>query len=86
MVHTTTHAEMSHHSTKFASLVALELFVKQFKEKPPTEIVGKVHTSGGRSGDGQALPVETQQHIEEKWAEIVTAKLGFKSLKEMRTA
>ena len=77
MVHITTHAEMSCHSTKFASLAALKLHV-------PTEIVGKVHVY--RSGDGQPLPVETERHIEEKWAEIVTAKLGFKSLKEMRAA
>ena len=86
VVHTTTHAEMSHHSTKFASLAAIEFHVKKFGEKPPTEIVSKVRTSGGRSGDGQALPVEMQQYIEEKWTEIVTAKLGFKSLKEMRAA
>ena len=86
VVHTTTHAEMSRHSTKFASLAAIEFHAKKFGEKPPTEIVSKVRTSGGRSGDGQALPVETQQYIEEKWTEIVTAKLGFKSLKEMRAA
>ena len=86
VVHSTTHAEMSRHSNKFTPLAIIESRVKKFGEKPLSEIIGKVRTNGGRSGDGQALPVEVQQYIEEKWAEIVTAKLGFKTLKEMRAA
>ena len=86
VVHTTTHAEMSRHSNKFTPFAIIESRVKILGEKPPSEIVGKVRTNGGRSGDGRALPAEMQQYIEEKWAEIVTAKLGFKSLKEMRAA
>ena len=86
VVHTTTHAEMARHSHKFAAPFLFAKFVKELGEQPPAEIVGKVRCDGGRSGDGKALPVEVQQYLEEKWTEVVTAKLGFKTLKEMRDA
>ena len=41
---------------------------------------------GEKSGDGQKLPPEVRQYIKEKWQEIVTAKLGFQNLREMREA
>ena len=58
-------------------------------EKMPSEreLIGRVRKDGGKSGEGkQKLPVEVQQRIDQTWQEIVTAKLGFKDLKEMREA
>ena len=49
-------------------------------------ITGRVRKDGGKSGDGQKLPPEVRQYIKEKWQEIVTEKLGFQNLKEMREA
>ena len=86
VVHTTTHREMARHSHKFSSPFVLAKHLKDFGERPPAEIVGKVRRDGGRSGDGKKLPVEVQRYLEEKWTEVVTAKLGFKTLKEMRDA
>ena len=86
VVHTTTHAEMARHSHKFAAPFVLAKHLKDFGERPPAEIVGKVRRDGGRSGDGKKLPVEVQRYLEEKWTEVVTAKLDFKTLKEMRDA
>ena len=86
VVHTTTHAEMSRHHSKFDSRNQAVLFAKKIGEEPPAEFAGRVRKGGGRSGDGQALPPEVQQYIEEQWQEIVTAKLGFRNLKEMREA
>ena len=86
VVHTTTHTEMARHSHKFSSPVLLARHLKELGERPPVEIVGKVRCDGGRSGDGKELPVEVQQYFEEKWTEVVTAKLGYKTLKDMRDA
>ena len=86
VVHTTTHSEMARHHSKFASRSVATMFAKMFGEEPPTDLSGRVRRDGGKSGDGKALPPEVQQQIEEKWKEIVTAKLGFKNLKEMRDA
>ena len=86
VVRTTTHAEMACHSDKFASAAIAAMHLEQLKERPPDKIVGKVRRDGGRSGDGKGLPDEVQRYLEEKWSEVVTAKLGFKDLKEMREA
>ena len=86
VVHTTTHAEMVRHHTKFDTHRGAIMLAKQFGEEPPTEFTGRVRKDGGKSGDGEKLPPEVKQYINEKWQEIVAAKLGFQSLKEMREA
>ena len=86
VVHTTTHAEMVRHHSKFDTHRATITYAKWFGEEPPTEFSGRVRKDGGKSGDGQKLPPEVKQYIKEKWQEIVTAKLGFQNLKEMREA
>ena len=86
VVHTTTHSEMVRHHSKFASRTLSAMFAKMFEEEPPTNLSGRVRRGGGKSGDGKALPPEVQQKIEEKWKDIVTVKLGFQNLKEMRDA
>ena len=86
VVRTTSHAEMARHSDKFASPAIAAMHLKQLKERPPDTIVGKVRRDGGRSGDGKGLPDEVQRYLEDKWNEVVTAKLGFKDLKEMQEA
>ena len=86
VIHTTTHAEMARHHSKFATLSVAVTFAKLFGEEPPTEVVGRVRKDGGRSGDGKVLPSDVQRYVEEKWREIVAAKLGFQNVKEMRDA
>ena len=86
VVHTTTHAEMVRHHSKFDAHNVTTKIAKMFGEEPPSEFSGKVRKDGGQSGDGQKLPPEVRQYIKEKWQEIVTAKLGFQNLKEMRDA
>ena len=54
---------------------------------PESEFVGRVRKDGGKSGEGkQKLPIEIQQRIDQMWQEIVTSKLGFQNLQEMREA
>jgi prolyl-tRNA editing enzyme YbaK/EbsC (Cys-tRNA(Pro) deacylase) len=86
VVHTTSHTEMSRIASKFdARKIALTLSEKIGEE--PGEIVGRVRKNGGKSGEGkQKLPVEVQERIDQMWKEIVTSKLGFQNLKEMRQA
>ena len=86
VVHTTTHAEMVRHHSKFDTHNLAIMTAKKVGEEPPTEFSGRVRKDGGKSGDGQKLPPEVRQYIKEKWQEIVTAKLGFQNLKEMREA
>ena len=86
VVHTTTHAEMVRHHSKFDTHNLAITLAKKFGEELPTEFSGRVRKDGGISGDGQKLPPEVRQYIKEKWQEIVTAKLGFHNLKEMREA
>ena len=89
VVHTTTHAEMVRHHSKFSSRRHTIMVAKKIGEEPPSqsEFVGRVRKDGGKSGEGkQKLPVEVQQRIDQMWQEIVTSKLGFKNLQEMREA
>ena len=86
VVHTTTHAEMVRHHSKFDTRNSSIMLAKKFGEKPPTEFSGRVRKDGGKSGDGQNLPPEVRQYIKKKWQEIITAKLGFQNLQEMREA
>lgn len=87
VVHTTSHAEMVRHHSKFSSRRHTIMVAKKLGEEPPSEseFVGRVRKSGGRSGEGQEqLPPEVQQRIDQLWKETVTAKLGFENLEAMR--
>ena len=89
VVHTTSHAEMFKHSSKFDDC-AYSKSAELFGEKHQTEngkYVGRVRKDGGKSGEGkEQLPVDIQLRIDQLWQEIVTTKLGFKDLDEMREA
>ena len=87
VVHTTSHAEMSRHSSKFDVRKYFLMVTEKIGEEPlpESECVGRVRKDGGKSGQGkEKLPVEVQQRIDQMWQEIVTSKLGFQDLKEMR--
>ena len=89
VVHTTTHTEMVRHHSKFSSRRHTIMVAKKIGEEPPSEseFVGRVRKDGGKSGEGkQKFPVEVQQRIDQMWQEIVTPKLGFQNLGEMREA
>ena len=86
VVHATTHAEMVRYHSKFVSRGQSLSIGKMIGEEPPSEQMGRVRKDGGRSGDGRKLPPEICQYVEEQWQQIVTAKLGFRNLKEMRDA
>ena len=89
VVHTTSHAEMSRQASKFNTRKVALRMSKMIGEEPvpESEFVGRVRKDGGKSGEGkQKLPVEVQQRIDQMWQEIVTSKLGFQDLKEMREA
>ena len=86
VVHTTSHAEMSRIASKFDVRKNALKFSEKIGEEPD-EIVSRVQKNGGKSGEGkQKLPVEVQERIDQMWKEIVTSKLGFQNLKEMRQA
>ena len=84
VVHTTTHAEMARHSSKFDLHNLVPFWAKMYGDDPPSEFIGRVRKDGGRSGGGQKLPREVQERIDLEWYDIITAKLGFRDLKEMR--
>ena len=89
VVHTTSHAEMARHASKFSiRKIASKMQEVIGEELPPeSEFVGRVRKDGGKSGQGkEKLPLEIQQKIDQLWQEIVTDKLGFKDLDEMRAA
>ena len=84
VVHTTTHAEMVKHHSKFDNHNEILEVAEMLGDDPPSEFGGRVRKDGGRSGDGQKLPIEVQQSIDREWHDIITARLGFRDLKEMR--
>ena len=85
VVHTTTHAEMVKHHSKFDFHNVILAIAKVLGEDPPSEITGRVRKDGGKSGDGQKLlPLEVQRRIDQEWHDIITTKLGFGDLKEMK--
>ena len=87
VVHTTTHAEMARHHSKFMSKVNAKRFANALGDIAPCEQSGRVRKDGGNSGEGErSLPGELKQQIEKEWKELVWAKLGFKDLNEMRLA
>ena len=87
VVHTTTHAEMARNSSKFESCsfaVEIAKMIGESQAASGSDYVGRVRKTGGRSGDGQQLTSEVQVHIDQQWHDIVTSKLGFQNLNEMR--
>ncbi len=86
VVHTTTHAEMVRHHSKFDSRRYAALIAKRIGETETPATVDRVRRGGGRSGEGQTLPSEIKQHVDQVWQEIVTSKLGFQDMNEMRLA
>ena len=84
VVHTTSHAEMSKIGSKFRAQRTANTIAEKLGEPMPTVSVDRVRKGGGRSGDGHQLPPEVIEHIDQLWREIVTSKLGFENLKEMR--
>ena len=88
VVHTTTHSEMVKHHKLFQTRNFASIVAERVGETvlPEDEYVGRVRRGGGKSGQGQQLPLEVKQRIDQLWKEIVTAKLGFQDLNEMREA
>ena len=88
VVHTTTHAEMARNHRKFDThAIAMHIAQKAGDTLlPVNERVERVRKNGGRSGDGRRLPAEIQQRVDKLWLDIVTPKLGFSNLQEMREA
>ena len=89
VVHFSSHSEMSRHASKFDVRKAALMMAKKIGEEPvpDSQLVGRVRKSGGKSGEGkEQLPADIQQRIDQLWQEIVTTKLGFKHLTEMREA
>ena len=87
VVHTTSHAEMCRHHSKFSSRRHTLIVAKRIGEVPPTqnEFVGRVRKEGGKSGDGvRVLSTTVQERIDRLWNEIVTVKLGFIDIGAMR--
>ena len=53
----------------------------------PRELTGKVRKDGGKSGEGvQRLSPEHRAGFAAAWKAVVTRRLGFKDLAEMRAA
>ena len=88
VVHTTTHAEMARNHTKFSTHLGAAMIASKAGDTtlPEGESVGRVRRNGGKSGDGNKLPVEIQQRIDQLWQEIIIPKLGFQNLNAMREA
>ena len=86
VVKTTSHGEMSKHSSKFDARSQSLALAQQIGEEPnfdAEDYVVRVRKDGGRSGDGKLLPQHIQDYYNQQWKEIITAELGFNNLKEM---
>ena len=89
VVKTTSHAEMSKHSSKFDARSFTLSLAQQIGEEPDLnaeDYVARVRKDGGKSGDGKILPLSVHEYYNQLWKEIITAELGFHNLKEMRDA
>ena len=86
VVRTTSHAEMVKHHSKFDNHSIVAITAKNVGDIPPIELNGRVRRDGGNSGDGQKLPGDVQERIDEEWRDIVLAKLGYRNLGDMRDA
>ena len=87
VVHTTTHAEMARQSSKFHTRRLATRVAEEVGKSSPSqcELVSRVHKNGGKSGEGdRLLSAEVLQKIDQLWKKIVTRKLGFQNLREMR--
>ena len=87
VVHTTSHAEMARHSSKFHTRQLAVRVAEEIGEVLPheSETISRVRKDGGKSGEGRLLlSTDVQQSIDQLWQNIVGAKLGFKNLNEMR--
>ena len=58
---------MVKHHSKFDNHNFTPLAAKMYGYDPPSEFTGRVRKDGGRSGDGQKLPLEVQQSIDQEW-------------------
>lgn len=89
IVKTTSHVEMSKHSSKFDAHSFTLALAQQIGDEPDfdaEDYVVRVRKDGGKSGDGKVLPQHVQGYYTQLWNEIITAELGFQNLKEMRDA
>ena len=75
VVHTTTHTEMVRHHSKFDSRRYAALIAKRIGENETKITAGRVCRGGGKSGEGETLPSEIKQLVDQVWQEIVTSKL-----------
>ena len=89
VIHTTTHAEMSKQSLRFATrngILNLAQLIGEEADLDAKEYVARVRRDGGRSGDGKLLSQHVRDSYYQMWKEIITSELGFHSLEEMREA
>ena len=87
VVHTTTHAEMVRHYSRFDNHNFVRALSNIIGDVPQSEVVGRIRKGGGKSGEGgEFLPQEFKQEIIKLWQEFVETKLGFKDMNEMRLA
>ena len=81
---------MARHHRKFDTqchAIALHVAQKAGDILPPeNERVEQVRKNGVRSGDGRQLLAEIQQCVVQLWLDIITPKLGFSNLQEIREA
>ena len=89
VVATTTHKSMSspEHHHRFDDHRIAKVFAEINGLSWPRELTGKVRKDGGKSGEGaQRLSPEHRAGFAEAWKAVVTRRLGFKDLAEMRAA
>lgn len=89
VVETTTHKSMSssEHHARFDDHRIAQAFAEINDLPWPRELTGKVRKSGGKSGEGKAkLSKAHRDAFARAWSLVVTSKLGFKDLREMRAA
>lgn len=75
---------MDWHSSRFHTRDLALRVAEKTGEAPrgEDELISRVHVNGGKSGEGQLLlPSDVKQRIDELWQKIITAKLGFQTLK-----
>ena len=78
------HSFMSEHHSKFDDHKIIEAIDHFTRINRTGKLVGKVRKDGGKSGAGAVLPLPVKLWIDWRWEHIVQARLGFRSLEEMR--
>ena len=86
VVHTTTHAEMARHHSKFSVRSLTNRVAEMIGDDPPITLSGRVRKDGGKSGQGAMLPENIKQRLDKEWRETIQASLDFESIKEMQEA